>query len=112
MKLSPYHIKETINLIVANAIWQYKVSLAEYKDENNLFYRDSSHCSSNLESHKKQGHDRLQGLQYLLLDDRQSIELINTARNKITEEHGFFNALLITGKHFKDQVLSDLKEVA
>ncbi len=102
MKLTPHHIKETIGLVVSNAIRQYKVALADYHNLKSPYYRDTSHCVGSLETYKKQGHDRLQGIQYLLLEDKLSSELINLARNSITEEHGFFNALLITGKHLKE----------
>lgn len=112
MKITPHHLKETIGLIVANAVRQYKQSFASYNDESNRFYRDSIHCSLILEVHKNQGHDRLQGIQYLLLEDRQTTELISKAKEKITEEYGFYKALLIAGKHVKNILLTDLKEVA
>jgi hypothetical protein len=111
MKITPHHIKETINLIVSSAIREYKVSLANFHSITNLNYRDFDHCLHMLDACKKQSHDRLQGIQYLILEERQYVSYINNARNAITEEYGLFMALLTTGKHSKDAVLDVIKEL-
>ncbi|MFZ2404296.1 MAG: hypothetical protein WAW41_04105 [Methylobacter sp.] len=112
MKLSPYQLTETLQLITDLANRKYKESLAEFHDPASEHYRDSEHCNQKLDSIFKQGNDQLEGIHYLLLDYSHVAAKIKKAREILEQDRGLIRALLIAGKHYKEAIFIDAKEVA
>ncbi len=112
MKLSPYQLTETLQLITVLADLKYKEALAEFHESLSKHYRDSEHCNQKLDSIFKQGNDQLEGIHYLLLDLSHVASKIKKAREILEQDRDLIRALLIAGKHYKESIFIDAKEVA
>ncbi len=110
--VTPFHLTETINTIVANANRKFKENLSNYHNPVHQHYRDAKHCSGRINDCFDEGINRLQGLNFLFLDYVKVIREIKKAQDQISEDRDIFIALLTAGKHYKDNLLTDLEQVA
>lgn len=106
--ITPNYLTETINTIVASANRKFKENLSNYHNPVHQHYRDAKHCGDRINHCFDQGIDRLQGLTFLFIDYAKTVREIKKAQDQIVEDRDIFIALLTTGKHYKDNLLTDL----
>ncbi|MGZ8152456.1 MAG: hypothetical protein ACXWT2_04990 [Methylovulum sp.] len=112
MKLSLYQLTETLQLITGLGDRKYKEALAEFHEPTSKHYRDSEYCNQRLDSIFKQGNDQLEGIHYLFLEYSHVAAKIKKAREILEQDRGLIRALMIAGKHYKEVIFIDAKEVA
>lgn len=112
IKLTLDEVNKTCRLIVTHSHRKFKEALANYHDSSSHFYRDMDYCRRELNLIANTGSERLQGLIFLFFGDDQLITGFKTCQCEILEDRKLFGSLLISGGHYKDGILVDLKEVA
>jgi len=110
--ITPHHLTETIHMILASANRKFKENLTNYHNPAHQHYRDAGHCSNRINDCFDQCIDSLRGLTFLFIDYVKVIREIKKAQDQIAEDRDIFIALLTAGKHYKDNLLTDLEQVA
>ncbi|MDI1278631.1 hypothetical protein [Methylobacter sp.] len=112
IKLTLDEVTVACRFIVSYSRRKLKQSLADYHDVSNAHYRDMEYCRIQLNQIVNIGSERLQGLIFLFLGNEQLVTALKKFQAEILDDRQLFGSLLITGKHYEDNLLTDVKEVA
>lgn len=112
IRITTDHVAKTIQFIVANANRNFKEALEAYHNPENQHYRNYATCHAGLQTHSNNACQRLHSLCFLFSDHPQTLEDLKQAKTACLEDQHLFGSLLIAGKHYKDQLLTNTTEAA
>lgn len=112
IQLTTDHVNKAIDFITLTSNRTYKEILAAYYNPGHEHYRDHNTCHSRFEKNSIDALQRLFGFRLLFSENLMLVQSIQKAEIVCKEDLALFRSLLITGKHHKDLLLSNIKEVA